>query len=242
MYNLVLAFTSFGAKVDELVTKGTGPYSFCVQGELYHKIGSLCPAKGQCPQFAQLYIHDTKSERQNRHVVMPLLDPMTLDRLLTMMYNINPHVKVFKMARDMMAIEGAPTDLKLCLIASQTKDARQYNVPMANEVTTLMVGDGSEAVNRRDVIVAQQAGSFQRISELHVGYIALHYSLLFPYSEDGWHSNIPLNVVILQDADADLDEDHAEESEHHRKHHNVTMDEFYGYRLQHRNTNGITLL
>jgi hypothetical protein len=41
-----------------------------------------------------------------------------LDRLLTMMYNNNPYVKVFKMARDMMAIEGAPTDLKLCLIAS----------------------------------------------------------------------------------------------------------------------------
>jgi hypothetical protein len=30
---------------------------------------------------------------------------------------------VFKMARDMMAIEGAPTDLKLHLIASRTKDA-----------------------------------------------------------------------------------------------------------------------
>jgi hypothetical protein len=48
---------------------------------------------------------------------MPLLDPMTLDQLLTIMYNINPYVKVFKMAKDMMAIEGAPMDLKLRLIA-----------------------------------------------------------------------------------------------------------------------------
>jgi hypothetical protein len=70
-----------------------------------------------------LYIHDTESERQNRHVIMPLLDPTTLDRLLTMMYNINPYVKVFKMARDMMATEGAPMNVKLHLIASQTKDA-----------------------------------------------------------------------------------------------------------------------
>ncbi len=54
---------------------------------------------------------------------MPLLDPTTLDRLLTMMYNINPYVKVFKMARDMMATEGAPMNVKLHLIASQTKDA-----------------------------------------------------------------------------------------------------------------------
>jgi hypothetical protein len=54
---------------------------------------------------------------------MPSFDPMTLDRLLTMMYNINPYVEVFKMARDMMAIKGVPTDLKLCFSASQTKDA-----------------------------------------------------------------------------------------------------------------------
>jgi hypothetical protein len=39
------------------------------------------------------------------------------------MYNINPYVEVLKMARDMMATEGAPTDLKLRLIASRTKDA-----------------------------------------------------------------------------------------------------------------------
>jgi hypothetical protein len=49
MYNSMLAFISFGAKVDESVTRGLGPYSFRIQGELYHKIGSLCPAEGQCP-------------------------------------------------------------------------------------------------------------------------------------------------------------------------------------------------
>jgi hypothetical protein len=132
MYNLVLAFTLLDAKVDESITRGTGPYSFRIQGEFYHKIGSLCPAKGQCPQFAQLYIHDTESECQNRHAVMPSLDPTMLDQLLTMMYNINPYVEVFKMARDMMATEGAPTDLKLRLIAFRTKDAvdTMYRQPM----------------------------------------------------------------------------------------------------------------
>jgi hypothetical protein len=76
------------------------------------------------------------------------------------MYNINPYVKVLKMAMDMMAIEGVPTDLKSCLIASRTKDARRYNVLMANEVVALMVEDGSKAVDRCDVVIAQQAGSF----------------------------------------------------------------------------------
>ncbi len=151
---------------------------------------------------------------------------------MTMMYNINPYVEMFKMARDMMATKGAPMNLKLRLIASRTKDARRYHVPTADEVAALMVEDGSEAVDRRDVVLAQQAGPFQRISKLHVGYMALHYPLLFPYGEDGWHPNIPLNGVVT---DADLDEDHAGESELQIKHCNVTMAEFYGYQLQHRN-------
>jgi hypothetical protein len=180
-----------------------------------------------------------KHEHQNRHAVMPSLDPTTLDRLLTMMYNINPYVEMFKMVRDMMVIEGAPMDLKLHLIASQTKDVRRYNVLTVDEVVALMVGDGSEAIDRRDVVFAQQAGPFQRISELHVGYMALHYLLLFLYSEDGWHPNISLNRVV---ADVDLDEEHVEESEFQRKHCNVTMAEFYGYRLQHRDIDGIALL
>ncbi len=182
--------------------------------------------RGQRPQFAHLYIHDTKCEHQNRHVVMSSLDSTTLNRLFTMMYNINPYVEMFKMARDMMATEGAPKDLKLRFIASRTKDARRYNVPMADEVVALMVGNGSEAVDRCDVVLAQQAGPFQRISELHVGYMALHYPLLFPYDEDGWHLNISLNGVV---ANADLDEDHAEEFELQRKHCNVIMVEFYGF-------------
>ncbi len=86
---------------------------------------------------------------------------------------------------------------------------------MAGEVAALMVGDGSEAVDRRDFVLAQQASPFQCISELHVGYMALHYPLLFPYNEDGWHPNISPNGVVV---DVDLDEKHVKEYEFQRKH------------------------
>ncbi len=59
--------------------------------------------------------------------------------------------------------------------------------------------------------------------------MALHYLLLFPYGEDGWHSNIPLNGVVVHDADVDLDEDHVKEFEHKKKHRIGTMAKFYGY-------------
>ncbi len=51
--------------------------------------------------------------------------------------------------------------------------------------------------------------------------------------------NISFNGVV---ADAGLDEDHAKESKLQRKHYSVTMAEFYGYRLQHRDIDGIALL
>jgi hypothetical protein len=87
------------------------------------------------------------------------------------------------MARDMMATEGVPMDLKLRLITFRTKNARRYNVSTADEIATLMVGDGFEVVDRRDIVLAQQAGPFQRIFELHVGYMALHYPLGWMASE-----------------------------------------------------------
>ncbi len=127
---------------------------------------------------------------------MPLLDPMTLDRLLTMMYNINPYVEVFKMARDMMATEGVPTDLKLRLIAFRTKDARRYNVPMADEVVALIIKDGFEVVDRHDIVVAQQVGPFPLIFELHVGYMVLHICCYFlTMKMDG--IQIFLSMVLL---------------------------------------------
>jgi hypothetical protein len=118
--------------------------------------------------FSSIFKYFLKSPKKRIiRVCLNQIESMSL-LWLTMMYNINPYVEVFKMARDMMATEGAPTDLKLRLIAFRTKDVHRYNVLIADEITALMVGDGSEAIDRRDVVVAQQAGPFQRISELHV--------------------------------------------------------------------------
>ncbi len=50
--------------------------------------------------------------------------------------------------------------------------------------------------------------------------------------------NILLNSVVV---DVDLDEDHAKEYEHQKKHRNVTIAEFYGSWLQHRDIDGIVL-
>nr|XP_016503039.1 PREDICTED: uncharacterized protein LOC107821146 [Nicotiana tabacum] len=47
----------------------------------------------------------------------------------------------------------------------------------------------------RDIIVESQSGQLQRINELNAAYLGLQYPLLFPYGEDGYREDIPLNDI-----------------------------------------------
>ena len=51
-YNSCFAMTSFGANIKR--QQGYSP-SFCVQGQVYHRIGSALPERNENPQFLQIY-------------------------------------------------------------------------------------------------------------------------------------------------------------------------------------------
>src|SRR5436190_19564837 len=61
-YNNGLSFSSVGFTMDPSVYGPQGVYTFRIQGELYHLMGSLLPADGQDPAFAQIYIYDSNQE------------------------------------------------------------------------------------------------------------------------------------------------------------------------------------
>ena len=65
-YNSMFAFTSIGAKQDMSVTDGRGPYCYRIQGQNYHRMGTLLPERGKAPKFAQQYIYDKENEIQHR--------------------------------------------------------------------------------------------------------------------------------------------------------------------------------
>ena len=65
-YNSMFSFTSLGAKEDMSVTRGGGPYCYRIQGQNYHRMGTLLPKTNKPPMFAQLYIYDRPNEIQNR--------------------------------------------------------------------------------------------------------------------------------------------------------------------------------
>ena len=53
-YNSAFAFASFGAQL--VPPAGRGPYCFRIHGQVYHRSGSLYPAKNTSPMYSQLYI------------------------------------------------------------------------------------------------------------------------------------------------------------------------------------------
>ena len=63
-YNSALAFTSVGQaagkalQLDNSVNDGHGPWLYRLHGELHHITGTLHPAPGRDPMYAQLYIYD----------------------------------------------------------------------------------------------------------------------------------------------------------------------------------------
>ncbi|XP_021996239.1 uncharacterized protein LOC110893438 [Helianthus annuus] len=64
-YNMMFSFTSLGGKVSKTFQKTKGPYVFGLQGQNYHRIGSLLPNDGEEPKFSQLYIYDSQNEDFN---------------------------------------------------------------------------------------------------------------------------------------------------------------------------------
>ncbi|KAK0589045.1 hypothetical protein LWI29_008903 [Acer saccharum] len=194
-YNLIFSFTSTGAKVDNTINVGGGPYVYRISGQNHHLMGSLLPATGEKPKFAQLYIYDTENEVVNRlqalsgdNTLSSRLEFDIVFELVKMFDECNDLAKVFRMARDRFrASEFIP--IRLRLMRSRSNDSNVYNLPTGSEVAALIVGDLDDNV-MRDIIVEHKSDGLQRISELHPSFMAMQYPLLFPYGEDGFQLGI----------------------------------------------------
>ncbi|XP_071699877.1 uncharacterized protein [Rutidosis leptorrhynchoides] len=227
-YNMMFSFTSMDGKIDHNVNSGRGPYVYQMHGQNYHLAGSLIPEEGETPKYYQLYIYDTANESQNTinaynggRSVNSSSNPYaieftTVHELQGLLDAINLLVKKFRMARDKFAMnEMEPIQIKL--IGSPDKDGRTHNLPTADEVAAIIVGDIDGTADKRDIILEKRSRKFRRISEFHIRYLALQYPLLFPYAEDGYRT-----YVYYRDIDV-LSEP---------GHNKLTIREFFSYRLQ----------
>ncbi|XP_058761708.1 uncharacterized protein LOC131635112 [Vicia villosa] len=227
-YNMMFAFISPGAKLDNKFNNGRGPPMIRIQGQCCHRIGSLLPLDGQRPKFAQLYIYDTENEVSNRMDILrnkDNIDEQIVGKLSEMSYKYNIHAKSFLMARQRLN-EGNVHNLKLRLIANRTTDGRVYNQPTVSEVAALIVGD-IDTGEEKDIIMQKQGGKLKRIDEFHASYLAFQYPLIFPYGEDGYRPNVAHR-------DLDIFDDNPRSR--------LTIREWLAFRIQTRSHEGRTLL
>ena len=101
-YNVSLAFTSLGVKVDHSII-GNGPPVFRIQGELRHLSGSLLPEESQTPCYSQPHIYDSNMAyryRISRNENFSLSTMRTLQRI---MWDHNAYINMrMKFFEDMM--------------------------------------------------------------------------------------------------------------------------------------------
>jgi hypothetical protein len=182
--------TSFGC-TKEIREKGFMP-TFKIQGQVYHRIGSLLPVQGEDPKFLQIYFvgsGETKNSLQEAELRCNNIGDVQKELVLELQeffHQNNRYVNEFQIGLNQLV----NNDMKLVIKADRTplgEHERRYNLPTANEVAVILVG---EQYDHRDIVLHRQNNTLQRLSETHRSYDALQYPLIFWKGEDGYNFGI----------------------------------------------------
>ena len=88
--------------------------SFRIQGQVYHLIGSIVPAEGESPKFAQIYFIDNQdSEVATRCAIVDGLKPAIIRGIKRLLHESHHYVEIFKVAKEIFEQEAVPLMLKL---------------------------------------------------------------------------------------------------------------------------------
>uniref|UniRef100_T1IKK0 Helitron helicase-like domain-containing protein n=1 Tax=Strigamia maritima TaxID=126957 RepID=T1IKK0_STRMM len=190
-YNSMFALTSLEVNLDtNLASNRHGVYTYRIQGQLVHRMGSLLPVGNDLPQH---YIYDTdmQAELHRRRSIFANqnLSERFIKIIQEVLDKINPFAQLFRRARDILQQStDRVLNLAIRIHEQHSMDRRRYNKPTESEVAILINDDPEVAGRNRDIILRTIAGPLQRINETHGAYDPLQYPLIFPY---GWHPDIP---------------------------------------------------
>jgi len=80
------------------------------------------------------------------------------------------------------------------------QDQRTYNLLTAKEIAVIIPEKGVyHALDNRDIVLWAKGGRLEQISQNSPSYSTLHYVLLFPKEENGWHPRIPIYGAQLRE-------------------------------------------
>ncbi|CAN1256874.1 ATP-dependent DNA helicase PIF1 [Linum perenne] len=229
-YNAAFSWTSFGAKFSQHLLNSRGPYSLVLCGENYHYMGSILPLEGQRPRYSQLYVFDPASEITDRLSNVSSSTRTLNEELMTalkdMLDEYNALTKSFRRVRDALQ-QPENEDLRLRICGSRVEHDRRYELPTETDLAGLIPGDFEPDHDDRDIIVNHRSVGLTRITSLNPLFDSLHFPLLFPYGNDGYHEMIRYNPLHVDPR---------------QKRKFVTQNEYYNFRLQYRHNEGKTLI
>nr|GEV42001.1 DNA helicase [Tanacetum cinerariifolium] len=195
-YNQMFSMTSLGARIDESVNVGRRPYVFKISGQLYHWLGSLCPAEGDPPRFLQLYVYDTQNQVNNRMSNFGG-DGSDLRRdivkgLIELLDNHNALVQLFRIVREKLLDEEVPS-FKVRLYS--VVGAREYELPTGDTLGAVVYKSGPDTDMVYDIVIEERFGQPQGVNKLHPSYMALQFPLFFIYGEHGYSKKMKMVSV-----------------------------------------------
>ncbi|CAN6861879.1 unnamed protein product [Brassica oleracea] len=132
--------------------------------------------------------------------------------------------KVFRKARDIHETDSCQ-DFSIRLVG-QSKRNRQYDTPQVDEIAGLIVGDFTQDMGERDVIVQHKSSDLQHISDMHPLFMTLQYPILFPHGQIGFNENIPVSNTAANAI----------------KREYITKREFFAYQMQTRLAEGMVIV
>jgi len=160
-YNAAFVMTSVGVKIDNSVTRQSGPYYFKIQGELYHLTGALLPHGNQTPMYVQIYILDTVEQLNVRRANNHNLDPVVMDNLQTMLLDNHLYIGHYRHAYELIREKPVEEqeEITIRLYVNLQQDQRTHNLPTAEEITVIIPEDGVyHALDNRDVVLQARGG------------------------------------------------------------------------------------
>ena len=199
-YNSALAFTSVSYTKDTRTDLSRGLHCFQIHGDLFHYQGPLEHGSQETPTFAQLFFYDPDFATGIRLQYRPQLDRTILRGLHDMLTDHNPFIRIYKTARERLAAQPGHFRIllnpQMRLVLQSGADRRRENLPTSTELAGILPDEFTDE-SRRDVLLAvrepgRTGQQLHRVPVTHAAYMPLHYVLLFPYGEYGWHYGIEL--------------------------------------------------
>nr|GFA74748.1 DNA helicase [Tanacetum cinerariifolium] len=195
-YNQMFSMTSLGVRIDESVNVGRRPYVFKISGQLYHWLGSLCPAEGDPPRFLQLYVYDTENEVNNRMSYFggdgSDLRRDIVEGLIELLDNHNALVKLFRTTHEKLLDEEVPP-FKVRLYS--VVGAREFELPIGDTLDAIVYESGPDTDMDYDIVIEERIGQPQRVNKLHPSYMALQFPPLFIYGKHGYSKEMKMVSV-----------------------------------------------